>query len=127
MLPLIIRFLKFIIVGATCVVIDFSITYFAKEKLRLNKYVSNSLGFVVAVCVNFYLNRLWTFHNHNPEIYTQFIKFLGVATIGLILNNLITYFFTEKKEINFYFSKGLATIIVFFWNFTMNSFFTFNS
>jgi putative flippase GtrA len=126
LLPLLFKFIKFGVVGFICLAIDFSITYFCKEKLKFYKYVANSCGFCFGVMVNYYLNRHWTFENHNPHVYVQFIRFLCVATIGLGLNNLITYYFADRKEYNFYVSKGFATVLVFFWNFSMNMLFTFN-
>ena len=124
-LPLLFKFIKFAIVGFSCMVLDFSMTYFFKEKLRWNKYVANSISFSIAVFLSYYLNRNWTFHNDSADVTMQFIRFLGVSTIGLGLNTFATYFFTEKRELNFYISKFLATGIVVLWNFSMNMLFTF--
>jgi putative flippase GtrA len=122
---LFLKFVKFALVGFGCMLLDFSMTYFLKEIVKLNKYVSNSISFAIAVFVSYYLNRNWTFHNTSANVTEQFIRFLAVATIGLILNNLTTYFFTEKRSYNFYFSKILATALVVLWNFSMNILFTF--
>ena len=46
------QFIKFCVVGFTGMVVDFGITFLCKEKLRLNKYISNSLGFVTAASSN---------------------------------------------------------------------------
>lgn len=48
--------------------VDFGITFLGKEKLRLNKYVANSLGFISAASTNYVLNRLWTFHSRDPQV-----------------------------------------------------------
>jgi putative flippase GtrA len=122
---LFLKLVKFALVGFGCMLLDFSMTYFLKEIVKLNKYVSNSISFAIAVFVSYYLNRNWTFHNTSANVTEQFIRFLAVATIGLILNNLTTYFFTEKRSYNFYFSKILATALVVLWNFSMNILFTF--
>ena len=42
------QFIKFCVVGGTGVVVDFGITFLFKEKLKLNKYIANSLGFMAA-------------------------------------------------------------------------------
>ncbi|EJF10424.1 GtrA family protein [Pontibacter sp. BAB1700] len=76
------KFLKFGLVGFTGLVIDFGVTFLVKEKLRWNKYVANSLGFILASINNYILNRLWTFHSMDPEIGWQFSKFLLVAVAG---------------------------------------------
>ncbi|WP_255594301.1 GtrA family protein [Pontibacter sp. HSC-14F20] len=119
------KFLKFGLVGFTGLIIDFGVTFLVKEKLRWNKYVANSLGFILASINNYVLNRLWTFHSHDPEIGWQFSKFLLVAVAGLVINNLIVYLLTEKAKLNFYVSKFIAIVLVFIWNFLLNYLYTF--
>jgi putative flippase GtrA len=118
--------LRFGIVGISGMVVDFGVTFFLKELLKVKKYISNSIGFTFAATSNFILNRLWTFNSTNPDIMMQFSRFFIISAIGLLLNNLTIYIFTNFKfKLNFYISKGIATGIVFVWNFSMNYFFTF--
>ena len=42
------KFVKFCVVGFSGMVVDFGVTWLCKEKLHWNKYLSNSLGFVLA-------------------------------------------------------------------------------
>jgi putative flippase GtrA len=122
---LFIKFLKFGLVGCTGMVLDFGLTYLTKEKLRWNKYLANSLGFIVACSSNYLLNRVWTFHSADPDIGWQFSKFFLVAVSGLLLNNLVVYLLTEKLKLNFYLAKVLAIGLGFFWNFAFNYLYTF--
>ncbi|WP_266203073.1 GtrA family protein [Pontibacter kalidii] len=119
------KFLKFGVVGFSGLLLDFGATFLAKEVLRWNKYVANSLGFLLASASNYYLNRIWTFHSHDPEIGWQFSKFLAAALVGLLLNNLIIYLLTDRAKLNFYVSKFIAVVLVFFWNFSINYLYTF--
>ncbi|EOR93333.1 glycosyl transferase, group 2 [Arcticibacter svalbardensis MN12-7] len=105
--------------------IDFGLTWLFKEKLGVNKYAANTIGFSVAVVNNFILNYIWTFQPEDKNIQIFFLKFLLFAVIGLGINNLIIYFFNEKILVPFYFSKVLAIGIVFIWNFTTNNFLNF--
>lgn len=123
---LILKFLKFGLVGFSGLLIDFGITYLVKEKIRWNKYVANSFGFTLASINNYLLNRIWTFQSLDPEIGWQFSKFMLVAVVGLFINNLIIYFLNDRVKLNFYVSKFLAIVIVFLWNFLVNYFYTFN-
>lgn len=122
---LLLKFFRFGVVGFTGVLIDFSVTWLCKEILKINKYIANSLGFIAAATSNYFLNRRWTFHNHDPEILMQYTKFLIVAAIGLLISNTIIYFLCEKRKWNFYFSKLIAIVIVMLWNFLVNYRFTF--
>ena len=119
------QFIKFCVVGGTGVVVDFGITFLFKEKLKLNKYIANSLGFMAAASTNYMLNRWWTFRSHDPEVAQQYVQFVGISAIGLILNNIIIYLLNDKARLNFYLSKLIAIGLVTLWNFFMNYYFTF--
>tara|TARA_B100002049_G_scaffold198593_1_gene156567 strand:+ start:461 stop:841 length:381 start_codon:yes stop_codon:yes gene_type:complete len=120
------KFLKFSIVGFSGLIIDFLVTYLLKEKLKQNKYISHSIGFIAAVINNFYLNKSWTFENHSQEYMTQGLQFLVIALIGLFLSNQIIFILNNKNNINFYISKLMAIGIVVIWNFLANFLITFS-
>jgi putative flippase GtrA len=119
------KIIKFGIVGFLGFVIDFGLTYVFKEKLKMNKFVANALGFLISALVNFTVNRMWTFENHNPDLAMQLGKFMAIASVALMLNSLIIYILNGKIRINFYVSKIIAVLFVMFYNFIMNSLFTF--
>ena len=121
------KFIKFGLVGFSGVLIDFGITYLAKEKLRFSKYLANSLGFAFAVTSNFLLNRIWTFESRDSFVWVQYSKFILVALIGLALSNAMIYVLTERKKLNFYLAKVIAIGVVMIWNFVANYQFTFRS
>lgn len=121
----ILKFVKFCVVGGSGVIVDFGVTYLCKEIAKLNKYISNSIGFIVAASTNFLLNRIWTFNSQSPEIFKQYMVFFLFSLIGLGLNNGIIYLIHGKGKLNFYISKLFAIGIVTFWNFFMNYFFNF--
>ena len=117
--------LKFTLVGILGVIINFSSTWILKEIVIVNKYLSNATGYSLAMTVNFFLNKIWTYSFGYEIIFVQILKFLLVISVGVSLNHLIVYYFHEKSKMNFYFSKLIAVAIVFVWNFSMHSYFTF--
>ena len=121
----ILKFIKFCMVGFSGVFVDFGITFICKEYIKIQKYVSNSIGFATAATTNYMMNRMWTFHSHNPQIGLEFSRFFLIALIGLGINLLIIWALTGKFKINFYVSKLVATLLVTFWNFLINAYFTF--
>lgn len=123
----ILKVVKFGIVGFIGMCIDFFITWLLKEKVRLNKYVANSLGFTCAVINNFYLNLKWTFQAGGQNTNVYFVKFVLISVVGLGLNNMFVYIFHGRLSINFYFSKLLAVVCVFIWNFGANNYFNFHN
>jgi len=117
---------KFGLVGLSGMAIDFSVTWACKEKLGFNKYLSNSLGFCLAVTSNFLLNRYWTFGTGARPFMPQFASFILVSLAGLVINNLLLYGFVKKLRFDFYLLKLIVTGLVFFWNYLLNLLFTFN-
>lgn len=122
---LILKFLKFGVVGCSGMVVDFGVTWLLKEKARFNKFLSNSIGFVLAATNNYIWNRLWTFHSKNEDIPVEYLSFFIISLIGLGINNLTIWLLADRLKWNFYFSKLCATAVVMVWNFAMNLFFTF--
>jgi putative flippase GtrA len=119
------KFVKFCIVGFTGVIVDFGITFIAKEFFKIQKYIANALGFTTAATTNYMLNRIWTFQSHNPYIALEFTRFFVIALIGLGINLFIIWAMNGKLKVNFYVSKLVATVVVTVWNFLINAYYTF--
>jgi len=120
------KFLKFGIVGFSGLLVDFGITYFFKEKIKMQKYISNAIGFTTAASSNYFFNRIWTFQSNNPRILIEYSNFLLVSIIGLGINSLVLWLLVSRFKQHFYLSKLIAIIITIFWNFTANYLYTFN-
>lgn len=121
----IIKFFKFGLVGLSGFVIDFGITWFCREKIHLNTYLANAIGFICAATTNYILNRIWTFQSSNEQIAMEYLSFLGICCVGLGINSLVIYLIHSRLNANFYISKIIATAIVTIWNFIANYYFTF--
>ena len=119
------KFLKFGVVGFSGVFVDFGVTYLFKEIIKINKYVSNAIGFICAATSNYILNRIWTFQSENADVATEYGKFMLVSVIGLGINSLTLYILTDKLKWNFYLSKIFAIGMATLWNFFANLLFTF--
>ena len=119
------KFIKFGVVGASGVIVDFSFTFLGKEIIKIPKYIANAIGFTIAASTNYVLNRIWTFHSQNPEIAIEYSKFLLISLIGLGINTFILWTLVSKMKWNFYVSKLFAIGVVTLWNFIFNMIFTF--
>ena len=122
---LIIKFLKFLLVGFSGMILDFSMTYFIKERLLLNKYFANSMGFSIAAISNFILNKYYTFNSTNPEYLQEFYWFIAISIISLFIYNGVLWFGINKLNMKFYFSKMLGIFFITFWNFFAHLLITF--
>tara|TARA_B110000444_G_C18677763_1_gene518244 strand:- start:383 stop:763 length:381 start_codon:yes stop_codon:yes gene_type:complete len=126
MIELFFKLTRFCIVGFSGLGMDFLTTWVLKEKVKINQYVSNSFGFIIAASSNYYLNRIWTFNSQNPNISTEYTNFIFVSIIGLALNNLLIFILQNKFQKKFYFAKIIAILITTLWNFLANNFYTFH-
>ena len=118
------KFIKFIVVGFSGMIVDFSITILLKEKFKIHRYIANSAGFIMAASSNYLFNRLWTFESKNPQVFTEYGTFIVISVIGLGINNFFLFVF--EKKLKFYFAKFIAIMITSLWNFTANYYLNFN-
>jgi len=125
---LLVKAVKFGLVGFSGVLLDYGVTILFKEIFLINKYVANSLGFIAAASSNYYLNRIWTFKSTNPNVSREYLLFVAVSTVGLLLNNFIIFLLNSYfKLFDFYLAKFIAIVLVFFWNFLINHIFNFKT
>ena len=149
------RFAKFFVVGTIGFIIDFGTLTFLVEVVDLPGIVSensqfsetvgliiaNTISFTLAVLSNFTLNRYWTYpESRGKRKRVQLPQFTVVSVIGLILNNTILALTTPlfgwlidttpflRGSIDGYVpAKILATVVVLFWNFFINRYWTYSN
>jgi len=121
------KFIKFCAVGGSGLIIDFGLTYMCKEKIRINRYLANTIGFITAATSNYILNRIWTFESLNRNIANEYISFIIVSIIGLLINTGTLWILHGKMKYNFYLSKIGAVGVAIFWNFFANYQYTFSN
>lgn len=121
------QLLKFGVTGVAGFIIDFGVTFLLKEKLKVHKYIANSVAFILAATNNYFLNRSWTFENTDPDMTGQYITFMIVSTGGLLVNNGTIWLLNDKGRMNFWLAKFLAVFVSMIWNFIGYKFFTFNT
>jgi len=118
---------KFVVIGGTSALINFIILYSLTEWLNVWYVISSIFGFVLSAIFNFLLNKFWTFNNliKGKQAFNQLLKFSVIAGSGLVLNVLIIFSFTEFGGFDYRMSWVFACIIILFWNFGFNKFWTF--
>jgi putative flippase GtrA len=145
-----VRFLKFMVVGTIGAVVDFGILNALKLAFRAygvdlgmwhlfgglavegNLTLANTISFTTAVVSNFTWNRFWTYpESRSKPLGGQLGQFFVVNIAGLAINltvlNALDPLF--KPWLGFYSynaAKAVATIVVMFWNYGVNRFWTYN-
>ncbi|MBN2051616.1 MAG: GtrA family protein [Spirochaetales bacterium] len=101
---------------ATCV--DFGLLAFLTEIIGLHYQLSACIGFYAGTNVTYFLSITWIFpHRSLKSKILEYILFFAVGTVGVGLNALLLWFFTEVTGLYYLLSKIISGSTVFFWNF----------
>ncbi len=132
------RFLKFLVVGTVGFVVDFGTLALLKEVVGLPTVIANTISFSAAVVSNFTLNRYWTYpDSRSKPIASQISQFTVVSLIGLAINNTILVVLEGPMDTlltraaitvvrGYIPAKMVATVVVLFWNFFVNRYWTYS-
>jgi putative flippase GtrA len=137
------RFVRFAIVGSIGAIIDIGAFNLFISLFHLEALSAQAISFSIAVLSNFTWNRLWTYpDSRSKSLSRQMVQFFVVSLMGLGIRTLI---FGKLEEVlsslasqilpanslspNFVgHNLSLATVIVIimFWNFIVNRYWTYN-
>lgn len=112
------QIMKFGVVGGIAFIIDYICLIISKEIFELSVLLSAAIAFIISVIFNYILSIKWVF-NVNKEIDQKknFIIFIVLSIIGLILTEIIMWFGTDIIKISYLIVKIFATAIVMVFNF----------
>lgn len=119
------QFLLYCIGGGLAFIIDLGGLYIFTEYFKIWYLISATLSFVLAAIFNYLFQKFITFKSTDKNIAKQFIMFVIVAVIGLLINNTLLYLLVELADVWYIFAKTVAAALVLIWNFIANRKFTF--
>lgn len=110
------HFVRYLLVGGTTFVIDFSLLVILHGYLKLNLGASTSVAYWISITYNFMLNRYWTFDAREKE---SLARHISTYLILLIFNYLFTVTFVSivGAHINYIIAKALAVGIQMIWTY----------
>ena len=116
---LIIRPLKFGIVGVFNSTIDFSLFMFFIQVLGWHILPANIISYGAGVLNSFIMNKLWTFQDHRPFSLSMnpFICFVLINISSLILSSFLVWLISQHLTAAI--SKIISIGIVFIWNYSL--------
>lgn len=137
------RFLRFMAVGFLGALVDFGVMNFLSHFLHASLVLAGSISFICAIISNFGWNRYWTYpDSRSRPLGNQLAMFFLVNLVGVIIRLPILYFlepeflqfltktpFATVNSIEMLAKNGtlaLAVVIVMFWNFFVNRYWTYN-
>lgn len=112
------QFIKYFLVAGIAFAVDYTLLYIFTEFLQVYYLVSAIVSFAVGIVISYNLSVQWVFNTRNLDNRMQeFLVFLFIGIIGLVLNIVIIYMFTSFIHFHYMFSKIISTAFVYFWNF----------
>jgi putative flippase GtrA len=137
------RFLRFAIVGLIGAVVDFGVANLLVGVFSSPLVLAGTVSFIAAIISNFTWNRYWTYpDSRSKPVGRQLVEFSVVSVIGLFIR-IPTLAFMEPRVLAFVESLPLeirflttdtisdnvtlaiAVILVMFWNFFVNRYWTY--
>lgn len=122
-----IQLFRYVFVGGTAFLVDFGSLFLLTEYAGLHYLLSATIAFIFGLAVNYFISTLWVFRKGKVKNrYVEFLFFALIGVVGLGLNALIMYVFTDLLSIYYLLSKIISTFLVFMWNFLARKYLLFN-
>jgi putative flippase GtrA len=113
-----VQLFRYIIVGGSAFVWDFLILFILWDKFHVYYLLANCFSFVFGILYTYFLSTVWVFNSRTLENrWLELIIFTFIGIVGLGLAELFMYVFTDLMHIFVMYSKIIATLLVFLWNF----------
>jgi putative flippase GtrA len=139
------RFMRFALVGVVGAIVDFGTFNLVTSLTPIPAVFAQVLSFTAAIISNFLWNRFWTYpDSRSKAVSQQVVQFTVVSVIGLairtplfaLLENPLSQLFRnlhlpgldyfEPVFLGHNMALAIAVIVVMFWNFFVNRFWTYS-
>ena|SRR3989344_5679501 len=118
--------LRYIISGGIGALIQLSTDVIMVEFFNKNYRYGVVIGFFIALCITFLLQKYWTFREQSrTKIKLQFAYYTAIALLSLAGNLSLTTFFVERMSLHYLFAHIVTIGIVVGGSFLLNNFLTF--
>lgn len=112
------QIIKFVIVGMLAFLIDYGIMVVLTDVFSVYYLFASTISFSISVIFNYICSMKFVFSgNKNGSKKKEFILFIVLSILGLMINQIAMVIFVEKLNIIVKISKIFATAIVMVWNF----------
>jgi putative flippase GtrA len=116
------RLARYFFVGCFAVTVHFTIMIVGVEAFAIHKPIATTVGFVIAVIVNYCLQRRITFASDVPHIQAA-PSFIAAASVLAVVNVVIFSFLIG--HINYLTAQVFASMTVFLLNYEFNKRYSF--
>ena len=118
-----VQLFRYLFVGAAAFIVDFLSLFILTEFFGIYYLISAAIAFILGLIANYFLSISWVFNKRTLDNRTfEFGIFAIIGIVGLALNEVFIWVFTQDLQIYYLFSKILAAAIILFWNFFARKF-----
>lgn len=141
------RFFRFAVVGTIGAVIDFGVMNLLVILFSFPLVIAGTVSFIAAIISNFSWNRYWTYpDSRSKPLFRQLAEFSVVSVLGLLIRiptlviletlvfrsvslvalDMSSLINIPLKVISDNITLAITIVIVLFWNFFVNRYWTYN-
>lgn len=121
-----VQLLRYTFVGGIAFVVDFGLLFLLTDFFNVHYLISAGISFISGLLLNYYLSIKWVFTVRIIEKkWLELLFFSLIGLIGLGLNEIFLWLFTDILLFHYLISKLITSFIVYFWNFFARKFLLF--
>ncbi|MEJ8737704.1 GtrA family protein [Erysipelotrichaceae bacterium HCN-30851] len=120
----IVELITYIIVGGLTTLVNF-VVYFACTSASLHYLVANVISWVVAVLFAYFANRKYVFKSETNSQKTEFIQFVSLRAVTLIVESILLFVFVQLLFMNENIAKIVVSVVTVIGNYVFCKFLIF--
>ena len=117
---------RFGVVGVITALVHYGLLFVLVEYLSLQTTIASSIGFLVAVVVNYLMHYSWTFAapvSHGQAVW----RYVVMISLGFLINGGVMQVGVFYLEFNYLLVQLMAFALVISWNFMVSSLWVFRA
>lgn len=113
-----IQLFRYCFVGGFVFIVDAGGLFVLTEYAGIYYLLSATISFILGLVVNYLLSTAWIFKKSKlSNRWTEFLIYSVIGVVGLGLNTLFLWLFTDCLHIYYMLSKIITAALVMLWNF----------
>lgn len=121
-----IQFCSYTFAGGIAFIVDICSLFILTDIFKIHYLISAAMAFMLGTTVKYFLSISWVFSKrrlHKKQF--EFGIFAIIGVVGLGINEIIIWYFTEYISFHYLLSKLFSACSVFLWNFFVRKFLLF--
>lgn len=104
---------KFLMSGPLIGAVDLLILYITHGVLGISVIWATSLAYILSFWLSFYLQKFWTFCNHNKQhVYRQLVLYFLFAFINLNVNGYLMHIMVNRYKVWYLLAQLIVSFII---------------